>query len=84
MNVEGNRPGLQAAVLAELAPLTLERPHDVIIERARGRIWNRPARTRQGRILSISLVRIKGMKTLRETAEGIAAHRTRAFSLMTT
>jgi hypothetical protein len=35
MNVEGNRPGLQAAVFAKLAPLTLERSDDVIIERAR-------------------------------------------------
>jgi hypothetical protein len=35
MNVERNRPGLQAAAFAKLAPLTLERPDEVIIERAR-------------------------------------------------
>jgi predicted transposase YbfD/YdcC len=38
MNVKGNRPGLQAAVFAKLAPLTREEPGDVIIERTRGRI----------------------------------------------
>jgi predicted transposase YbfD/YdcC len=38
MNVKGNRSGLQAAVFAKLAPLTLEEPDDVIMERARGRI----------------------------------------------
>jgi predicted transposase YbfD/YdcC len=38
MNVKGNRPRLQAAVFAKLAPLTLEEPGDVIIERTRGRI----------------------------------------------
>jgi predicted transposase YbfD/YdcC len=38
MNVKGNRPGLQAAVFAKLAPLTLEEPGDIITERARGQI----------------------------------------------
>ena len=38
MNVKGNRSSLQAAVFAKLAPLTLEKPHDVIRERSRGRI----------------------------------------------
>jgi predicted transposase YbfD/YdcC len=38
MNVKGNRSGLQAAVFAKLAPLTLEEPDNVIIEHRRGRI----------------------------------------------
>lgn len=38
MNVKGNRPSLQAEVFAKLAPLTLEKPHDVIRERSRGKI----------------------------------------------
>jgi hypothetical protein len=37
-----------------------------------------------GRNLSISLVRIKGMMTFREAAEGFAAHRIRALGFMTT
>ena len=38
MNVKGNRPSLQASVFAKLAPLTMEKPHDVIRERSRGKI----------------------------------------------
>jgi predicted transposase YbfD/YdcC len=38
MNVKGNRPGLQAAVFAVLAPLTMRQPDDIVTERARGRI----------------------------------------------
>lgn len=38
MNVKGNRPGLQAAAFARLAPLTLEEPDDIIREHSRGRI----------------------------------------------
>jgi predicted transposase YbfD/YdcC len=38
MNVKGNRPRLQEAVFAKLAPLTLEQPDDIVIERSRGRI----------------------------------------------
>jgi hypothetical protein len=38
MNVKGNRPGLQAAVFAVLAPLAAGQPDDVVTEHARGRI----------------------------------------------
>ena len=38
MNVKGNRPSLQVSVFAKLAPLTMEKPHDVIRERSRGKI----------------------------------------------
>jgi hypothetical protein len=38
MNVKGNRSPPQAEVFARPAPLTLEKPHDVIRERSRGKI----------------------------------------------
>jgi len=38
MNVKGNQPGLQRSVFSKVAPLTLEKPHDVMEDRSRGRL----------------------------------------------
>jgi predicted transposase YbfD/YdcC len=38
MNVKGNQPGLQRSVFSKVAPLTLEKPHDIMEDRSRGRL----------------------------------------------